>query len=147
LNTNLGANVFTDKDNIETATLKGFDTKKTYDLLFMNNQLIGILVDQKPMLTVRGLLKYRPTLKYITVDMGAVPYICNGADVMTPGIVDADPTIKVGDFVWMRDEKNMKPLAIGESLMSGDDLKKSEKGKGVRMIHWVGDDLWMIVNE
>jgi PUA-domain protein len=144
LNANLGTAVFTENDNVETASLRGFDAKKTYDIIFVDNALIGIFVDGRPMLTVKGLLKYGATKRFVTVDMGAVPYVCNGADIMTPGIVDADPGIAPGDFVWVRDEKNRKPLAIGEALLPGLELKSSKKGKGVKMVHRVGDDLWAV---
>jgi len=76
------------------------------------------------------------------VDMGAVKFVYNGADVMAPGIVKADASIAIGDFVWVRDERNLRPLAVGEALMSGAEMGASEKGKSVRSIHHVGDDLW-----
>ena len=142
LNARLGTVVFSGTDNVESASLRGFGAMEQYDILFVDNELVGIISGKTPMLTVRGLLRYTATKKHVTVDMGAVPHICNGADVMTPGIADADPGIAAGDFVWMRDEKNRKPLAIGESLMPGEGLRSSEKGKGVRMIHHVGDELW-----
>jgi PUA-domain protein len=136
LNDKLGTTVFTDRDNVETAETKG------YDIIFVDNAIVGLIIDGKPMLTVHGLLKYNTTRRFVTVDMGAVPYVCNGADVMTPGIIDADALISIDDYVWIRDEKNKKPLAIGRALMTGADLKAAQKGKGIKAIHWVGDELW-----
>jgi len=136
LNERLGAATFSERDNVEAASAKGFDA------IFLDNKIIGIVTGGRAMLTVRGLLKFRAAKRYITVDMGAVPFVCKGADVMTPGIVDADSCIAAGDLVWVRDERNLKPLAIGESLMTGEELRASERGKGVKLIHYVGDDLW-----
>jgi len=48
----------------------------------------------------------------------------------------------VGDFVWIRDERNLQPLAVGEALMTGAEMNVSDKGKSVKSIHHVGDDLW-----
>ena len=61
---------------------------------------------------------------------------------MGPGIVDADEGIAVGDFVWVRDVKNLKPLAIGIAQRSGTDLKAKQPGKAIKAIHNVGDKLW-----
>jgi len=95
-----------------------------------------------PVLSVRGLLKWPATKRWVTVDMGAVPYVYNGADVMAPGIVEADPAIAVGDLVWVRDEKNRRPLAVGAALMTGAEMAAAEKGKSVKAVHHVGDEYW-----
>jgi PUA domain protein len=42
--------------------------------------------------------------------------MASGADVMSPGIVEADPQIKEGDTVIIVDEKHHKPLAMGKPL-------------------------------
>lgn len=113
-----------------------------FNLIFVNNEILGIIYQEKPFLTVRGILKYKPQVRAVTVDMGAVPYVTNGADVMGPGILDVDPNIKEGDFVWIRDVKNQVPLAIGISLRSAAGLMVKEKGKAISTIHNVGDKLW-----
>lgn len=92
--------------------------------------------------TVRALLAFPAERRWVTVDMGAVPFVYNGADVMAPGIVDADPGIREGDIVWVRDEKNRRPLAVGKALMDGPTMAREEKGKAVRSLHHVGDDVW-----
>ena len=79
--------------------------------------------------------------------MGAVAYVYNGADVMAPGIVDADAGIRTGDFVWVRDEKNGRPLAVGRALMDGTTMVTERRGKAVESIHHVGDDLWRVDEE
>ena len=74
--------------------------------------------------------------------MGAVPYVTNGADVMGPGILEADPGISEGDLVWIKDVKNNVPLAVGVALRSGEELSSKQPGKAIKTIHYVGDKLW-----
>jgi len=113
-----------------------------WGILFVGGKILAFFPNGEAFLTVRGLLKYRPETRFVTVDMGAVPYVYNGADVMTPGIVDAHPDIAKGDIVWIRDEKNLQPLAVGEALLSGPEMVESTKGKAIKAILHVGDALW-----
>ena len=113
-----------------------------YDLVFVKGDILAIVMDGKPFLTIRGILKYRPEKRYVTVDMGAVPFVTNGADVMGPGIVDTDPDIAEGDLVWVRDARNGAPLAVGISLRSAAELAEKKSGKAVKTVHYVGDRLW-----
>lgn len=78
----------------------------------------------------------------VVVDQGAVPYILNGADVMAPGIVDADEGIKEGDFVFVVEEEYGRPLAIGIALMDGKTMKEKTRGKAVKIIHHAKDKIW-----
>lgn len=117
-----------------------------FDVIMVNGEILGMSFQDKPFLTVKGLLRFRPEKRFVTVDMGAVKYVYNGADVMAPGIVDADENIKKGDLVWVRDEKNMQPLAVGEALISGKEMIGSNKGKAIKSIHHVGDDIWNYEN-
>jgi len=82
-------------------------------------------------------------LKRVTIDMGAVPHVVNGADVMSPGIISADPEIKVGDVVVVVDEKHGKPLAIGLALKVS--AMRAPKGKAIKNIHHVGDEIWRLL--
>ena len=113
-----------------------------FNVLFVKNDILGMVYDGKTFLTVRGLLKYRPERYFVTVDMGAVAFVTNGADIMGPGITDADDRIQEGDMVWIRDMKNLVPLAVGVALASGKELKSKAKGKVIKNLHNVGDKLW-----
>jgi PUA domain protein len=68
----------------------------------------------------------------------------NGADCMGAGIQIADPGVKEGDLICIRDESHGKPLAMGWALVSGEEMVAMSKGKAVKTIHWVGDDLWEV---
>ncbi|MDD1744097.1 MAG: RNA-binding protein [Methanomassiliicoccales archaeon] len=113
-----------------------------YEVIIVENQIIGFIQEGKAFLTIRGLLKYPVTKSFVTVDMGAIKFVINGADVMGPGIVDADISIQIGDYVWVRDEKNKKPLAVGRALITGTEMKEKKPGKAIKSIIFVGDKLW-----
>ncbi|MCF7866828.1 RNA-binding protein [Candidatus Woesearchaeota archaeon] len=93
--------------------------------------------------TLKNLLKNN-FLKKVVVDMGAVKFVCNGADLMRPGITNFDENIKKDDFVVVVDETHNKPLCIAISLFSSEELKIQEKGKSLKNIHFIGDDIWNI---
>ena len=110
-----------------------------------------ILVDGKPLLfeiegqlfpTVRGAIEMKLNKRIVTVDKGAVRFVSNGADVMAPGIVEADSEIKEGDLVIIIEEAHRKPLAIGKALMSGLQMVETDSGKAIKSITHVGDKLW-----
>lgn len=131
-----GTSVFSVEDGVDMAE------STDYDLVFVKGDILALVKDGKPFLTVRGILKYKPQNRYVTVDMGAVPFVTNGADVMGPGITEADPQIAEGDLVWIRDARNGAPLAVGIAMRSGADLAAKQPGKAVKTIHFVGDRLW-----
>jgi PUA-domain protein len=78
----------------------------------------------------------------IVVDMGAVPYVCKGADIMAPGIVRIEGTFSKGDVVVVVDEKYGKTLAIGEALYDSETAKATKKGAVVQNRHFVSDMIW-----
>lgn len=116
-------------------------------LLLRDDEAVAFLLGDGIAPTVRGLLAFPAQKRFVTVDMGAVPFVYNGADVMAPGIVEADPAIRPGDFVWVRDEKNRRPLAVGRAIMDGPAMAREERGKALETLHHVGDDLWRLGEE
>jgi len=110
-----------------------------------------ILVDGKPLLfeiegqlfpTIRGALEMELNKRIVTVDKGAIRFVSNGADIMAPGIVEADPEIREGDLVIIVEEAHRKPLAIGKALMNGPQMVEADSGKAIKSITYVGDKLW-----
>ena len=78
----------------------------------------------------------------MAVDDGAIPFLRNGADCMGAGIHIADPSLNIGDFVWIRDQDTGDPIATGIAILDGEKMMSMSKGKAISTIHWVGDDLW-----
>ena len=104
----------------------------------------GAASGEEPFLTVRGANEFPPTSRIVTVDAGAIQFVSDGADVMRPGIVEADDVIEAGDLVVINEEGHGKFLAIGRALVDGDDMVGDE-GRVVESIHHVGDDLYELV--
>jgi PUA-domain protein len=78
----------------------------------------------------------------IVVDMGAVPYVCKGADVMAPGVRSIKGEFEENDLLLVVDERHGKPLAVGVALFASEDMKALNSGKIVKNLHYVGDKLW-----
>lgn len=127
---------FDEKSSVETGDFEGTT------MIFIDDEPCFMFYDNKIIFTLHGLNKFKPKENFVIVDMGAIKFVTSGADVMTPGIVDADENIDVDDQVWICDEKHKKPLAIGIAIMSGEQMKNENKGKAIKTIHFVGDRLW-----
>lgn len=117
--------------------------KEGKKLILREKEITFFMHDGKPVPTLKLLLKEN-LLKLVTVDMGAVKFVAGGADVMRPGIKAIDAGVNNGDFVVVVDETHKKPLAVCQALFSGDDIMKMEKGKVLKSVHHVGDELWKI---
>jgi len=91
--------------------------------------------------------EYVSQLPKITVDMGAVPYICNGADVMAPGIVEVNGDFEEGALVTVVDERNKRPIAVARSLFDSEKTRSLDKGKAFKNLHYVGDEIWNLMKE
>ncbi|MFW6003629.1 MAG: RNA-binding protein [Halanaeroarchaeum sp.] len=123
----------------------------TYELVeFADEDFDVVLVDGDPLIwypagepfvTVEGANVARPERHVVTVDAGAISFVSDGADVMRPGIVEADEDIAEGDLVVVVEETHGKALAIGRALTDGEDMV-GEQGKVVTSLHYVGDELY-----
>lgn len=112
-----------------------------FDLVLVDDEPLACYIDDRPFLTVRGANAFPPETKVVTVDAGAVSFVSDGADVMRPGIVDADPSIEEGDLVIIVEETHGKALAVGEALVVGTEML-GDQGKVVQSRHHVGDELF-----
>jgi len=84
-------------------------------------------------------------LAKIVVDMGAVPYVCKGADIMAPGIVRIDGEFGEGELVVVVDVKHGKPLSLGESLPDSTSARTMKQGVVVKNLHYVSDRFWQLI--
>jgi len=78
---------------------------------------------------------------HVEVNQGAVPHICNGADVMRPGIVGWR-AFKRDDIIGIRESNYKKFIAVGMALVDQSDMEKMKKGAAVKNFHYVGDKFW-----
>ena len=136
LNNIFGTEIIPKKANAELAITED------YEMILIDNEPIAFKINDKVYPTLKTLLNHELDKGKVVVDMGAVKFLANGADVMAPGIVEADENIKEGDVVFVVDETHNRPLCVGEALMDGKTMKESNKGKAIKTIHYIGDDIW-----
>ncbi len=129
-----------DDSALEKASLERSETDEGVDLIFVDGKPLIMIIEEQPFFTVLGAIELKPNKRLVVVDSGAVRFIVNGADIMKPGIVSADPEIAPGDLVVVVEERHKKPLAIGRALIPGTEMKG--EGKAIKSLHHVGDQVW-----
>lgn len=113
------------------------------DVQLITGQGIKILKIQDeylPFLSEIEILKKFPS---VTVDMGAVKFMCNGANLMRPGIRKFTSFDK-DQLVCIVEESQNKFLAVGKSTMSSEDAEKIDKGEILKNLHYISDKSWEI---
>jgi PUA-domain protein len=139
-------------ERLETDLNDLFNSKVNVELVETSFAEI-FLVNGRPLLVKAG-ENFFPTLVFneilalapkVVVDMGAVPHICNGADVMAPGIVRFKGEFRKGNLVFVVDERHGKPLAVGKALYDFNKSKTVTEGVVVKSIHFVGDNVWNFI--
>ena len=100
-----------------------------------SDQLIPVLVNTDTL----------PQMPRVVVDMGAVPHVVAGADVMAPGVRRIEGEFGSSTLVVVVDEKYGKSLAVGRTLLDSKALASTRKGKVVENLHYVGDQIWEVV--
>ncbi|MGI0064804.1 MAG: PUA domain-containing protein [Nitrosopumilaceae archaeon] len=91
-----------------------------------------------PFLTETEILKKFP---YVMVDMGAVKFMCNGANVMRPGITNYTQFEK-DQLVCIIEESQHKFLAVGQSCVTSSEMESLRKGEIVKNMHYISDKYW-----
>lgn len=138
---------FSQKLSLDLKQLLGIKLKievaetQTGKIFFVNNKPILAIVNNTllPTLLFEEALRLLPK---IVVNMGAVPHICNGADVMAPGVVRIEGEYKTNNYVFIVDERHSKPLALVIALIDSQTASTTQHGKIAKNIHYVGDNLW-----
>jgi malignant T-cell-amplified sequence len=82
----------------------------------------------------------------VTIDRGAIKYVCNGAKVMRPGIMHFD-SFKEGDIVVVKDQTHGKALAVGLALEDSEAAKAMSKGYVRDNLHYISDKIWEAYKE
>ncbi|MFW9922566.1 MAG: DUF1947 domain-containing protein [Candidatus Thorarchaeota archaeon] len=131
-------------DNVDNLFKSGAELIQTETnvLYAEKKEIIAFQFEDKILPSLRALNNNLVSLPSVTVDMGAIRFVTNGADIMAPGITKVTEGIQKGDFVMIIDEKFGKALAIGQLLCDGNEIKSMNKGKVIRNIHYVNDELW-----
>ena len=77
----------------------------------------------------------------VMVDMGAVNFMCKGANVMRPGIKKYTEFSK-GDIVCIVEESQHKFLAVGKAVTDSSELDDMKKGEVIKNLHYISDKCW-----
>ena len=92
-----------------------------------------------PFLRDQALLDQLPI---VVVDKGAIKFVCNGADIMRPGIMRIEGDFEKGAIVSIKEASHDKFIAVGASILSKAEILTSERGAMIRNLHFIGDRLW-----
>jgi PUA domain protein len=108
------------------------------DILISGKGITAIKTDNTylPFLSEIELLQKFPK---VTVDMGAVKFMCNGANVMRPGITNFTD-FKKDEIVCVVEESKNKFLAIGKSCVSSKEMETLTKGEILKNLHYISDN-------
>ena len=101
-------------------------------------KILKVNDDYLPFLSETNTLEKFPN---VMVDMGAVKFMCKGANVMRPGIKKFTDFEK-DDLVCIIEESQHKFLAVGKAMVSSSELEDMEKGEVVKNIHYISDKFW-----
>jgi PUA domain protein len=132
-----GLGVELDADSFELVEF----ADEPFDLVLVDGEPLVWYPEGEPFVTVRGANAHPPSWGVVTVDAGAVSFVSDGADVMRPGITEADDDVDSGDLVVIAEEAHGKVLAVGRALVDGDEMV-GDSGKVVESLHHVGDELY-----
>ena len=101
-------------------------------------KILKIHNDYLPFLSETDTLEKFPN---VIVDMGAVKFMCKGANVMRPGIKKFTEFEK-DKIVCVVEESQHKFLAVGMAMVSSSELENMEKGEVVKNLHYISDKFW-----
>ncbi|MBL7002296.1 MAG: RNA-binding protein [Nitrosopumilus sp.] len=101
-------------------------------------KILKINDDYLPFLSETELLEKFPN---VIVDMGAVKFMCKGANLMRPGIKQFT-TFEKDNLVCIIEESHHKFLAVGKAMVSSSELETMEKGEVIKNLHYISDKFW-----
>ena len=101
-------------------------------------KILKIENDYLPFLSETTILEKFPKVE---VDMGAVKFMCKGANLMRPGIKKFTEFEK-DKLVCIVEETHHKFLAVGKSVVSSSELESMEKGEVIQNLHYISDKFW-----
>ena len=118
---------------------------KTHDVnekgvIITGNEITAVKIGENilPFLDDAAILEKFP---YVKVDMGAIKFVCKGANVMRPGITKFSD-FESGEIVCVIEESQNKFLAVGKAEMSSEEAKNANKGEVIKNMHYISDDFW-----
>ena len=142
VNEKFGCEVIGSDSDVEVA-----ETDEGHELFFIDKKPVLMDFEDEVFLTVVGALDTDIEKRKVVVDQGALPFLLNAADLMAPGVVEADVGIEPGDLFLVVEENHDKPIAVCKAIESGDYMLDKESGKVGENIHFVQDEIWDFLKE
>lgn len=127
-------------------SIKVYETGDGGRLLASEDSVFAVEVANKIIPFIGGKSELLAQFPSVTVDMGAVKFVCNGAKVTRPGITDLG-SFKKGDIVTVKDQTHGKILAAGIALEDSESAKTMSRGYVIENLHYISDKLWDVFKQ
>eukprot|EP00877_Chromochloris_zofingiensis_P012018 jgi/Chrzof1/706/Cz01g25160.t1 len=96
--------------------------------------------------TLRILHQYPDMMPKLRTDQGAIKFVLSGANIMCPGLTSPGATmhdeVDAGTAVAIYGEGKEHAMAVGLTKMSTEEMRSTNKGIGVELMHHLNDGLW-----
>lgn len=126
--------------------IKIFEIEEGKGILIIDPEMIAVLTPGEHILPFLGKTEILKQFPSVMVDSGSIKFICNGAKILRPGIVQFD-SFEKDEIVAIKDEKFQKYLAVGLALENSTNAESTEKGQIINNLHYVGDKFWNTFKE
>jgi malignant T-cell-amplified sequence len=103
--------------------------------------VVGVFIKNELILPFLGKTDILKEFPFIKVDSGSIKFICNGAKILRPGIVEFGSFNK-NDIVAVKDERFEKYISVGLALEDSAIAENLQKGYVIDNLHFVGDKFW-----
>jgi len=130
-----------DTDNLQESKIEVANLTSASQIILIDGKP-AFLKSEKgllPTLTNTSVLQTMPT---ITVDAGAIPHICNGSDLMAPGIVRIAGDFPAATITAVAEQTYGKRIAVVQTLLDSNTMSTTKRGKVATALHYVGDKAW-----
>ena len=108
------------------------------DLQLITGKEIKILKIRDEYVPFLSEIKTLEKFPYVQVDMGAIKFMCKGANVMRPGIKKFSDFTE-GDIVCVVEESQNKFLAVGIAQVASSELEDMKNGEILKNFHYISD--------
>ncbi|HKO64589.1 MAG TPA: PUA domain-containing protein [Candidatus Nitrosocosmicus sp.] len=129
----------------KTKNIKAFEIEE-YKSILVIDSLVAVFVSDEIVLPFLGRTEVLEKFPSVIVDSGSIKFICNGAKILRPGIVEFTQFNR-NDIVVVKEEKYGKYLSVGIALEDSVNAKELQKGQIINNLHYVGDKFWNAFKE
>jgi len=109
-------------------------------VIITGNGITAVKIDED-ILPFLGDVPILEKFPYVIVDMGAIKFVCKGANIMRPGITKFSD-FESGEIVCVVEESQNKFLAVGKAEISSKEAEDASKGEVIKNMHYISDDFW-----